>query len=291
MSTHEKLGELFDGCLEPLTLPDVYLRLREAMESESISMADAAEIISLDPALAARTLRIANSAFYGFRSQVDTVTRAANILGMQKIHDLALAAGVSQVVEGLRNPLMDLSTFWYRSVHNAFLAKQIASGASLRNSESMFVRGLLVGIGHLLLFSRYPEESRRALGDADKGLGGRVQAERQLIGIDAFQLAAELARFWQLPESFVDTFAFLMSPEEVAGPLAREVAMLNIVVQFSNGMDSDLLAEDVLRHIPAATWQIAGLPPEVGVAALDASSLEMVDAMYRILTPQAKAAA
>jgi hypothetical protein len=112
-----------------------------------------------------------------------------------------------------------------------------------------------------------------------------------LIGIDAFQLAAELARFWQLPESFVDTFAFLMSPQEVAGPLAREVAMLNIVVQFSNGMDSDLLAEEVLRHIPVATWQIAGLPPEVGVAALDASSVEMVDAMYRILTPQAKAAA
>ena len=143
MSAAIKLNELLYDSLESLSLPDVYVRLREVMESDNASMQDAAEIISLDPALAARVLRMANSAFYGFRSQVDTVSRAANILGMQKIHDVVLAASVSKAFEGISNELIDIDTFWYRSVHCGFLAKAIAEGAGLRNTESMFVRGLL----------------------------------------------------------------------------------------------------------------------------------------------------
>ena len=148
--------------LEPLSLPDVYVRLREVMDSDEASMADAAEVISLDPALSARVLRMANSAFYGFRSQVDTITRATNILGMQKIHDLVLAASVSKAFESISNELMDMDTFWYRSVHAGFLAQALGEGAGMRNTESLFVRGLLHDIGHLVLFSHYPDACRAA---------------------------------------------------------------------------------------------------------------------------------
>jgi HD-like signal output (HDOD) protein len=284
MTAAAQMDEILYDSLESLSLPDVYLRLREVMESDEASMADVAEILSLDPALAARILRMANSAFYGFRSQVDTVTRAANILGMQKIHDLALAASVSTAVEGLSNELMDLDTFWYRSVHCGFLAQTIADGAGLRKSESMFVRGLLHDIGHLVLFSRYPDECRQALAKSDEGLDARLYEEQRLIGIDAMQFGAELARVWQLPRSFVDTFTHLLRPEDCAGPAAREIAMLNIAVQFSCGMDSDLLVEDIVQRIRPPVWRIAELPPDVGAAALDASTLEMIDAMYRVLT-------
>jgi len=278
-----QLDELLYDSLESLSLPDVYIRLREVMESDNASMADAAEVLSLDPALAARILRMANSAFYGFRAQVDTITRAANILGLQKIHDIALAASVSQAFEGMTNELMDLDTFWYRSVHCGFLAQAIAEGAAMRNTESLFVRGLLHDIGHLVLFSRYPKESRLALARSDDGLDARLYEEQQLIGVDAMQFAAELARVWQLPNSFIDSFQHLMRPEDVAGHLSREIAVLHIAVQFSTGIDSDLLIEDVVQRIRAPIWRIAELPPEVGAAALDASSMEMVDAMYHIL--------
>ena len=286
MSAAIKFDELLYDSLESLSLPDVYIRLREVMESDNASMADAAEVIALDPALAARVLRMANSVCYGFRSEVDTISRAANILGMQKIHDLVLAASVSTAFDGITNDLMDINTFWYRSVHCGFLAQTIAEGAGMRNVEGLFVRGLLHDIGHLVLFSRYPAECREAMACADDGLDSRLYEEQRLIGMDAMQFAAELARVWQLPKSISDSFAHLMRPEDVAGGLAREVAMLHIAVQVSSGIDSDLLAEEIVQRIRPQIWRIAELPPEVGTAALDESSMELVDAMYRVLTQQ-----
>ncbi|WP_078118010.1 HDOD domain-containing protein [Thiosocius teredinicola] len=283
MTSAIKIDELIDESLDALSLPDVYIRLREVMDSEDSSMADAAEVLSLDPALAARVLRMANSAFYGFRSQVDTISRAANILGMQKIHDMVLAASVSKAFDAMRNELMDIDTFWYRSVHCGFLAQSIADGAAMRSAESLFARGLLHDIGHLVLFSRYPKECRQALARSDEGLDARLYEEQELIGFDAMQFAAELARAWQLPPIFVDSFAHLMRPEDVAGAQAREIAVLHIAVQLSSGVDSDLLIDEIVQRIRAPIWRIADLPPEVGSAALDASTMEMVDAMYNIM--------
>ena len=75
-----------------------------------------------------------------------------------------------------------------------------------------------------------------------------------------------------------------MHPEVSDGRLSREIAMLHIAVQLSTGIDSDLLINDLVQRIPPPIWRIADLPPEVGTTALDASAMEMVDAMYSLLT-------
>lgn len=277
------LDKLLNDSLESLTLPDIYLRLREVMDSDEASMEDVAQVLTLDPALAARILRIANSAMYGLRSQVDTVTRAANMLGMQKIHDLVLAVSLSKTVGGLKNPVMDMHTFWYRSVHCGFLAKSLAEGAGLCHSESMFVRALLHDIGHLLLFNHFPEASRRAIAHSDKGLSARMLAEQEMIGIDAISLAAELVKAWGLPANFTESFHYLLAPQDARAAMIKEIAMLHIAVEISNGLDSDLLLDQVIAQVPRQIWVLAELPPEVGTAALEASSLEMIDAMYQII--------
>lgn len=291
MSAALQLDELLDDSLEHLSLPDVYLRLREVMESDNASMTDAAEVISLDPALAARVLRMANSAFYGFRSQVDTISRAAGILGMQKIHDLVLAVSVSKAFERFDSQVMDLTTFWYRSVHAGFLARALAEGSAIASPESLFVRGLLHDIGHLVLFDRYPDECRHAIALADDGLESRLYEEEQLIGVDAMQFAAELASAWQLPPSMVDSFRHMMRPEDLPGDLAREVAVLHIAVQLSHAVDSDLLLTDTVQKIRASVWRTAELPPDVSMAALESSAMDMVDAMYNVITGNDQATA
>jgi HD-like signal output (HDOD) protein len=273
--------QLVQDSLTLISLPAAYIRLQEVMASEDSSMKDVADVISLDPALAARLLRIANSAYYGLPSQVDTITRAANILGTQAIHDLALATSVAQAFDGVPNELMDMSTFWYRSVMCGFLARELAKASGLRNNESLFVRGLLLDIGHLVLYSRFPDQSRQALAESSDDLLGLFAKERELIGCDSNEVGMELMKLWKLPQSFVDSFAYLQRPESCED-IGKEVAILHIAAWITHGLNTDLLLGQMFDKIAPSAWALTGLDQRQVEKVTDTVSGEMIEAMYRI---------
>lgn len=273
--------QLVQDSLTLISLPAAYTRLQEVMAAEDSSMKDVADVVSLDPALAARLLRIANSAYYGLPSQVETITRAVNILGTQQIHDLALATSVAQVFEGLPNDVMDMSTFWYRSVMCGFLARELARACSIRETESLFVRGLLLDIGHLILYSRFPDACRQALAGSGDDLLAFYRLERELIGCDANEVGTRLMQCWKLPQVFVDSFAFLPHPEE-GQAIARSVAILHLAAWITHGLNTDLLMAQIFDKITASTWDLVGLNQNQVVEVTDTVSGEMIEAMYRI---------
>lgn len=265
-----------------VSLPDVYLRLQEVMRSDEAHLDQVAAVLSLDPALVARLLRIANSALFGFPSRVDTVTRAVSILGVQQVHDLVLASCVAKAFAGMDNALLDMNSFWYRSVQCGILARTLAEGAGMRGGEALFVRGLLHDLGHLVLYHHYPEQCRAALAEASDDHALLAQAERRLIGCDANTLTAELMRSWQLPAIFSESYAYLAEPHR-APQQQRGIAILHIATALTRGLDTDLLIAQILQRIPAQIWQLAELPPEVAAHALDAATIELVDAMYQVM--------
>ena len=71
------------------SLPTVYFQLTEAINSPRTSIADISDIISSDSGMTARLLRLANSAFYGFPSEIDTINRALILIGTREVRDLA----------------------------------------------------------------------------------------------------------------------------------------------------------------------------------------------------------
>lgn len=273
--------QLVQDSLTLISLPAAYTRLQEVMSSEDSSMKDVADVVSLDPALAARLLRIANSAYYGLPSQVETITRAVNILGTTQIHDLALVTSVAQAFDGLPNELMDMSTFWYRSVMCGFLARELAKASGMRETESLFVRGLLLDIGHLILFSRFPEACRQALAESGDDLLGYYRLERQLIGCDANELGAQLMAAWKLPQSFVNSFACLQHPEE-GQSIAKQVAILHLAAWITHGLNTDLLMDEIFEKVAPPAWDLVGLTRPQVVQVTDTVSGEMIEAMYRI---------
>ena len=68
-----------------ISLPDIYWRLKEIIDSHDYSLQDVAQLIVYDPGMTARMLRIVNSAYFGFAAQIDTVNHAVSILGVQQI--------------------------------------------------------------------------------------------------------------------------------------------------------------------------------------------------------------
>jgi HD-like signal output (HDOD) protein len=268
---------------ELISLPDVYVRLQQVIQSEQASLDQVAEVLTLDPALVARLLRIANSALYNFPSSIDTVTRAVTLLGVRQVHDLVLASSVVSSFAGVENALLDMNTFWYRSVQSGILVRTLAEGAGMRDGESLFVRGLLHDLGHLVLYHHYPEQCRAALAAANDDYAALPAAEQRLIGCDANSLTAELMSVWRLPEVFQLSYTYLAEPQ-CAPRHQREIGMLHIATALAHGVDTDLLVDQVLERISPRIWKLVQLPPEVAHHALDAASLEMVDTMYRVLS-------
>ncbi len=86
--------ELVQSGTSVFPLPEIYFRVGEVVDDSDSTMDDLAYILELDPAISARLLRIGNSPLYGFPKQIDTISRAVNIVGMQAINDLVTATTV-----------------------------------------------------------------------------------------------------------------------------------------------------------------------------------------------------
>ncbi len=167
-----------------ISLPDVYLRLREILDDEDFAMAEVAVVISHDPALTLRLLRVINSSLYGFARTIETVSHAISLLGTQPVHDLVLAASVTQAFEDASTNIIDMHQFWQHSVYCAVSSRQLAGQCSGANKERLFVAGLLHDIGHLIMYQVIPELSQQAKTVAQETSQPVFKVERDLIGFD-----------------------------------------------------------------------------------------------------------
>lgn len=197
-----------------ISLPEAYLQLKKVLGQEDFSMAEVAVPISQDPALTTRLLRLVNSSFYGFSGQIDTVFRAVTMIGTQQVHDLALATAVAQTFDGIDNSYMDVTSFWRHSVFCGLAAKNLAKKCDLKDSECLFVAGLLQDIGHLIMYQSIPELSQQCMLQAGESGQPLHLVERDMLGLDYARVGCALMQQWQLPTSLRETTKFHLEPEK-----------------------------------------------------------------------------
>jgi putative nucleotidyltransferase with HDIG domain len=200
----EQVGEL-------VSLPEVCVKVNALINDPNSSIADVAKVIAQDPGLTARMLRIANSAFYGLVSKVDSVDRAAAIIGMAKIRDLVLATSVAKT---LPNDVFTMDAFWKHSIFSGLAAKALATHSGRGEADALFVGGLLHDIGQLVMFHVIREETSDALMASieEPDEPPLYEVERRMIGFDHCQMGVALARKWQLPDLLCDCIEFHHQP-------------------------------------------------------------------------------
>ncbi len=200
--------------IELISLPDVYIRLRDVISSPNSSMSDVAQIIAHDPAITARLLKLVNSSFFGLVSKVDTMTRAINLLGTQQVHDLVLATVVVDSFSGFVNESLNIYDFWFNGVYCAVTARLLAYHCKNIDTERPFIAGLLHNIGHLVSYQIMPDESCAAHDIAQQKNIELYKAEREVFGFDYAEVGAELMREWNLPLSLQEITEFHIEPEK-----------------------------------------------------------------------------
>jgi HD-like signal output (HDOD) protein len=227
-------NELVQSCTSVFTLPEIYFRVRDVVDDPNSTMDDLAEVLKLDPAISARLLRIVNSPLYGFPKQIDTVTRAVNLLGTQAINDLVTATTIGRTFSGMPIQLMDVSMFWRKSVLCALLAGKIAKSCNIDDSERYFIEGLLRDIGHLVLYQTIPRRAQSALIEAGYLETSLAEVEQSSIGCDFAEVGAELIRSWGMPVQIEQAIRCQLSPNDAGEFIihASVVHLAGVVVDY-----------------------------------------------------------
>lgn len=166
-------------------------------------------IIESDASLTAMVLRAANSAFYGIRSGVSTVSHAVMVLGHQEINRLVLTYELKQRILSLNTGQRDfLNRLWIHSISTATASRIVAKAVGVRTSGEEFTAGLLHDMGKIVLVQHFPELFVRAAAlGTDLGIPD-VQAEEQVFAISHDEVGGLLAEQWNLPAAIADTMRF-----------------------------------------------------------------------------------
>lgn len=241
-----------------ISLPEVYLQLKELLAQPDFSMADVALVLGQDPALTARLLRLVNSPYFGLAAKIDTVFRAVSMLGTQQVHDLALATSVAHSFAGMPNKAMDMARFWRRSVLCGLLSRGLAKVTDVQDSERMFVAGLLRDIGHLLMYQTVPEPCHQAMLAAEQREQPLYLVERELIGIDYARVGGVLMRQWLLPGSLREAAEFHVEPRRALG-FPMETYLVHISALLVTASESGKEFGSGALEPQAESWDITGL--------------------------------
>jgi HD-like signal output (HDOD) protein len=183
--------------LELPSLPEVALKIRRALANDDVSMKEIARLLGADPALAARTLRVANSAmFYRGNRPITSLSAAVSQLGQKMVRNVALSFAAQQVFLGYGSrPLRDLvSSVWAHSVHSAVIAHALARVRTTLNPDEAFLAGLLHEVGKLYILMRAKDiGSLLTMEAALKSVLGGWHARVGRAVIETWELPAELA--------------------------------------------------------------------------------------------------
>jgi HD-like signal output (HDOD) protein len=168
--------------------------INEVVNDPTSSFSDIAQVVNMDTALSARLLKIVNSSFYSFPSNIETVTHAIAVIGTEQLHSLALATTIISNFKGVSDKSINMNSFWQHSMGVAIIARNLAIHCRETNPERFYLAGILHDIGRLIILENLPNESNEIL-KRQKETGGILwQIEREILGFDHGEVGAALSR-------------------------------------------------------------------------------------------------
>lgn len=191
------------------SLPEVTTKIIAVVEDPKSTAQDMHDIVKNDPALAAKVLKVVNSAFYGLPTQISSLDRAIVMLGLSAVKNLAMAASLARMFKpGQLSENFDARDLWTHCVAVGTCARLLADQAG-GNAEDAFVGGMVHDMGLLIEYQLFPEKLKEVVQrvEADKTLDF-CTIERELIGADHQAFGNHMATKWKFPPGLRACIAF-----------------------------------------------------------------------------------
>jgi HD-like signal output (HDOD) protein len=248
---------LVSGEVELATLPEVHVRLIQALNSGKSTPQELAAIIGRDPSLTAKLLRLVNSPHYASRTPIDTISRAVSMVGEKELTTLVLGLAALSAFSDIEPGLCDMRAFWRHAAACGVYASLLAAACPGTSPDRVFVGGLLHDIGQLVILCKLPAAAGRAL------LLSRVEgiptseAETAVLGFDHAAVGQALLGGWNFPPALTAMVADHHHPD--GRPESREAALVHIASILATAWAWPAFSAAPVPALCEAAWRSTGL--------------------------------
>ena len=189
------------------TLPEITLKIIELVEDPSSTAQDLHKLISCDPALCSRVLKVVNSSFYGLPGQIASINRAIVMLGLNAVKNIAIAASLAKLFRGGQlTPFFAARDLWDHSIASAAATKLLADKLGYGLTDEAFLAGLIHDIGFMVEMqydrNKMIDVLDRCRPNSD-GIpsGNMVEIENEVFGVNHQDFGHALCERWKFPKT------------------------------------------------------------------------------------------
>lgn len=222
------------------SLPTTVTKIMEICNDPRTSPADLNRVISLDPVLMGKVMRLINSAYYGLSQEITSLARAIIMLGINTVKNLALSTAILGTL-GQKEDFhaLNMDGYWRHSLGVGVTAKLIAKHRRVdpKVLEEYFIAGLLHDIGKIPLNNRFPQDYIVALGHSDRDNSSLFLAESEVFGMNHAQVGALILKAWNLDESIQDVILHHHKPQGYTGSHKELLYTVVLANYFANDFE------------------------------------------------------
>lgn len=196
------------------TLPAVLVPLLRYLERplDSQDVHEIVKLVSQDKSLAARCLQVANSPLYGCSHEVESIQSAVVVLGLQRIHEIAVSCSFLKLMPTLWFEISP-SAFWAHSLGCALMAREFGARIGFPDLSKAYAAGLLHDVGIVALLWVAPEEFASAVKLARTQAIPLHETEAKILGTSHIEAGKIIAQNWRLPSEIVEVIEYHHAPE------------------------------------------------------------------------------
>ena len=235
------------------SLSTTVVKVLETCNEPQASANDLQRVISLDPVLTGRVLKLINSAYFALGKSITSLTRAIIMLGVNTVKNLALSYAILKNMKGSGTfQAFTVDDFWLHCLGVGVVAKSLAAVRGLLPGaqEEYFVAGLLHDLGKLPLNKQFTKEYYQVFQSSAGQAEPFYLSEGRLLGIDHCRVGAMIADKWQLGDSMIETLSCHHSPDDCTTHSRDMVATISlanqIVIELEIGTAGDGMADSAM---------------------------------------------
>lgn len=197
------------------SIPSLYLKMMEMVESPDCSLVEIGELIEQDMSMTAKILRLVNSPFFGQPARISSPSHAVTFLGLDTIRALVLSSHIFGQINEIKIRRLKLSWLWEHSMLVGVVARDIAKaeGQDRQIIDDAFMAGILHDVGIIILADNLTEQYEDALNLARKTKIPVEKAEKSVFGSTHAEVGGYLLGLWGLPDSIIEAVSYHLDPE------------------------------------------------------------------------------